>query len=93
MTHNHNDYPYRWRFTRRALCLFRGDTLVGELVRLEGGEWALFGYLGGVSSHRGRGTGPLDVLVEWAEEMLWTIGALPDGAQIDRFAVGGGQNG
>jgi len=31
---NQFDYRYRWRFTRRALCLFDADKLVGELVRL-----------------------------------------------------------
>lgn len=85
---NQSDYRYRWRFTRRALCLFDADTLVGELVRLEGGEWALFAYLSGACSHRGRGMGPLGDLVPWAEEQLWAVGALPEGASIDRFGDG-----
>ena len=82
---NQSDFRYRWRFTRRALALFDGDKLVGELVRLEGGEWALFAYLSGACSHRGREMGPLGDLVTWAEEQLWAVGALPAGASIDRF--------
>lgn len=47
---NQSDYRYRWRFTHRSLALLEDDMLIGELVRLEGGEWASidsFAVMGG----------------------------------------------
>lgn len=87
---NSHDYRYRWRFTARALCLFDGEKIVGELVRLEGGEWAVFGT---GRACLGRRAAPLGALVAWAEQTLRVCDGLPSDASIDRFAVGGGQNG
>lgn len=86
-------HAYHWRFTRRSLCLFDGTALVGELVRLEVGQWSLTGYEGTtqpLGTHEGD---RLAELVRWAEGKLWAIRALPDGANVDRFAVGGDPNG
>lgn len=91
MTNSH-DYRYCWRFTARALCLFDGEKIVGELVKLKGGEWTLFNSrfarCAGTTAPRS-----LEDLVRWAEGQLWAVGVLPDAPSIDRFAVGGGQNG
>lgn len=87
---NQSDYRYRWRFTHRSLALLEDDMLIGELVRLEGGEWALFAHCG-VTRLAGRAS--LAKIVPWAERQLVAFGALPDGASIDSFAVMGGQNG
>jgi len=89
---NQFDYRYRWRFTDRSLALLEADTLVGELVRLEGGEWALFGYEGTTQCAGTRRTDELSDLVTWAEQRLTSEGVIED-ASIDRFAVMGGQDG
>ena len=86
-------HTYRWCFTRRALALYDGATLVGELVRLEGGEWSLTGYAGMTQPLGTHDGDRLAELVRWAEGKLWAIRALPDGANVDRFAVGGDPNG
>lgn len=81
------DFDHRWRFTARGLCLYRGGTVIGELVRLGGDTWELLGY--------NCGTVPLGVLctcgvaglVAWAEGLLRHKRILLDGAKIDRFAL------
>jgi len=86
-----NLHTYRWRLTRRALCLFDGSTLVGELVRLEGGEWSLTGYEGTTQPLGTHDGDRLAELVRWAEGRLASEGVIEAGASVDRRAVEGGQ--
>lgn len=81
------DFDHEWRFTERGLCLYRGEVLVGELVRLQCGPWALFSSNGDVPRCLGTCEARVKNLVHWAEIQLLQDGVMPEDAKIDRFAL------